>query len=126
MSDSVSAWIWAGLTFAIGLIWIRRHFDINRAQRDAVLTPADANIDGDLPALSLLVAAKDEEENIARCAEGLLAQVSYMGRVDVGFTVDPELVPDAWQLAEEMPRALTELLSAARQRVEAEARAARG
>ncbi|MCH6563740.1 MAG: DUF1298 domain-containing protein, partial [Myxococcales bacterium] len=52
--------------------------------------------------------------------------VSYMGRVDVGFTVDPELVPDAWQLAEEMPRALTELLSAARQRVEAEARAARG
>ncbi len=52
--------------------------------------------------------------------------VSYMGRVDVGFTVDPELVPDPWQLAEEVPRALTELLAAARQRVEAEARAARG
>ena len=74
MSDSVSAWIWVALTFVIGLIWIRRHFDINRAHRDAVLTPADANIGGDLPALSLLVAAKDEEENIARCAEGLLAQ----------------------------------------------------
>lgn len=55
-----------------------------------------------------------------------VTMVSYMGRVDVGFTVDPELVPDAWQLAEEVPRALTELLSAARQRVEAEARAARG
>ena len=52
--------------------------------------------------------------------------VTYMGRVDFGFTVDPELVPDAWKLAEEVPRALAELLSAARQRVELEARAARG
>ena len=52
--------------------------------------------------------------------------VTYMGRVDFGFTVDPELVPDAWKLSEEVPRALTELLSAARQRIELEARAARG
>lgn len=35
--------------------------------------------------------------------------VSYMDRVDIGFTIDPDLVPDAWQLAERIPHALAEL-----------------
>jgi diacylglycerol O-acyltransferase len=34
---------------------------------------------------------------------------TYDGRVDFGFTVDPELVPDAWSLAAGIPAALREL-----------------
>ncbi len=52
--------------------------------------------------------------------------VSYMGRVDVGFTVDPDLVPDPWSLAEGVAEALGELQAAARRRVETEALATRG
>ena len=39
--------------------------------------------------------------------------VSYLDRVDFGFTVDPELVPDPWYLAEGVPIALDELKAAA-------------
>src|SRR5262245_2277589 len=39
--------------------------------------------------------------------------VSYCGQIDVGFTVDPDLVPDPWQLAEGIPLALEELRAAA-------------
>jgi len=35
--------------------------------------------------------------------------VSYCGRIDVGFTVDPDLVPDPWRLADGIPLALEEL-----------------
>jgi WS/DGAT/MGAT family acyltransferase len=35
--------------------------------------------------------------------------ISYRGRIDFGFTVDPELVPDPWQLAEGIPIALEDL-----------------
>jgi WS/DGAT/MGAT family acyltransferase len=38
--------------------------------------------------------------------------VSYMGRVDVGFTADPDLVPDVWELADAIPAALAELSAA--------------
>ena len=38
--------------------------------------------------------------------------VSYRGNVDFGFTVDPDLVPDPWALAEAIPQALGELLEA--------------
>ena len=34
---------------------------------------------------------------------------TYRGLVDFGFTVDPELIPDAWSLAEAIPAALHEL-----------------
>jgi diacylglycerol O-acyltransferase len=34
---------------------------------------------------------------------------TYDGRVDFGFTVDPELIPNAWQLAAGIPEALAEL-----------------
>ncbi|MBW2445683.1 MAG: wax ester/triacylglycerol synthase family O-acyltransferase [Deltaproteobacteria bacterium] len=39
--------------------------------------------------------------------------VSYMGKVDVGFIADPDLVEDVWALAEAVPRALAELVEAA-------------
>jgi WS/DGAT/MGAT family acyltransferase len=42
-----------------------------------------------------------------------ITAVSYCGRIDVGFTVDPDLVPDPWQLAEGIPLALAELRAAA-------------
>jgi cellulose synthase/poly-beta-1,6-N-acetylglucosamine synthase-like glycosyltransferase len=72
--DSLGVSVWAGLTVLIGLIWARRHLEINRARRDPLLSSADADGSGELPALSVLVAAKDEQENIARCIDGLLAQ----------------------------------------------------
>jgi WS/DGAT/MGAT family acyltransferase len=39
--------------------------------------------------------------------------LAHCGRIDIGFTVDPDLVPDPWQLAEGIPLALSELLAAA-------------
>ncbi len=51
-------------------------------------------------------------------SQGLnITVVSYMGRVDVGFTVDPDLVPDAWALAEGIAPALEELKEAAESRL---------
>lgn len=38
--------------------------------------------------------------------------MSYGDRIDFGLTVDPDLVPDPWQLAEGVPLALGDLLSA--------------
>jgi WS/DGAT/MGAT family acyltransferase len=42
--------------------------------------------------------------------------VSYMDRMDVGFTVDPSLVPDPWELADAVPEALRELVGTAASR----------
>jgi len=39
--------------------------------------------------------------------------VSYCNRIDVGIIVDPELIPDPWELAELFPMALEELETAA-------------
>ncbi len=39
--------------------------------------------------------------------------ISYLDHVDFGFTVDPELVPDPWFLAEGIPIAMQELIDAA-------------
>jgi hypothetical protein len=35
--------------------------------------------------------------------------LTHRGLMDFGFTVDPELVPDPWSLAEAIPMALREL-----------------
>jgi chlorobactene glucosyltransferase len=76
MPDFASPWIavWFWITLAIGLVWLRRHLEVNRGGREHVLSDRDARSDSDWPSLSVLVAAKDEEQNIARCIEGLLAQ----------------------------------------------------
>jgi diacylglycerol O-acyltransferase len=39
--------------------------------------------------------------------------ISYVDRVDFGFAADPELVPDLWDMAEDIPKAMAELLEAA-------------
>ena len=39
--------------------------------------------------------------------------VSYVDRIDFGFLVDPDLIPDPWQLAEGIPAALEALQTAA-------------
>jgi WS/DGAT/MGAT family acyltransferase len=38
--------------------------------------------------------------------------MSYLDHIDFGFTVDPELIPDPWYLAEGIPPALDELVAA--------------
>lgn len=54
--------------------------------------------------------------SILASSQGLNVTVfSFMDRVDFGFTVDPDLVPDAWSLAEGIAPALEELLEAAEQ-----------
>lgn len=51
--------------------------------------------------------------SIVMPSQGLNATVvSYMGKVDVGFVADPDLVEDVWALAEEVPGALAELVEA--------------
>jgi diacylglycerol O-acyltransferase len=48
--------------------------------------------------------------SVLAVGQGLnITVVSYMGRVDFGFTVDPELVEDPWQLAEYVRSGLREL-----------------
>ena len=44
--------------------------------------------------------------------------MSYMDRVDFGITVDPDLVPDPWYIAEGIPIALEALSNAAAAEVE--------
>lgn len=50
--------------------------------------------------------------------------VSYLGKVDFGFTVDPDLVPDPWRIADAIPVALEELVRASRPRLARRSRAA--
>ena len=38
--------------------------------------------------------------------------ISYRDRIDFGFHVDPDLVPDPWAVAERIPEALAELRAA--------------
>ncbi|MDP6244193.1 MAG: WS/DGAT domain-containing protein, partial [Myxococcota bacterium] len=53
-------------------------------------------------------------------SQGLnITVVSYMGKVDVGFIADPDLVEDIWELAEAVPRALAELVEAVEKELQA-------
>ncbi|MBP9025006.1 MAG: glycosyltransferase, partial [Phycisphaerae bacterium] len=85
MPDFASPWIaaWFWITLAIGLVWLRRHLQVNRGGKEHVLSEQDAQTvdqsgggadSNGWPSLSVVVAAKDEEQNIARCIDGLLAQ----------------------------------------------------
>ncbi len=67
-----AAWFWA--TLLIGLVWLRRHLDLNAAAHEPILSERDAVGPEPLPTLTVLVAAKDEESNIGACVAGLLAQ----------------------------------------------------
>jgi cellulose synthase/poly-beta-1,6-N-acetylglucosamine synthase-like glycosyltransferase len=68
-----AVWFWALLL--IGVVWLRRHLDLNRADKDPPLDPGLADAGGDdWPKLTVLVAGKDEEANIEACLTGLLDQ----------------------------------------------------
>lgn len=70
-----AATIWFWFTCLVGLVWLKRHLDLNSGRNEPVLHPDEPGVDDtELPPLSMLVAAKDEEDNIGRCLEGLLAQ----------------------------------------------------
>lgn len=67
--------VWFYFTGIVGVIWLRRHLDLQRGKNEPILEPDQPGPDAEqLPSLSMLVAAKDEQENIGRCIEGLLAQ----------------------------------------------------
>ena len=56
-------------------VWITRHILITAEHRQGLLLRADRlDSDRDLPAVSVIVAAKDEEENIANCVRTMLEQ----------------------------------------------------
>ncbi len=72
---SVVAIVLAVLNALICLVWAGRHLLINSARRDnPTLVPADPGPPADAPLLSVLVAAKDEEENIGRCIDTMAGQ----------------------------------------------------
>ncbi|MEW6249169.1 MAG: glycosyltransferase family A protein [Planctomycetota bacterium] len=70
------AWsaVWFWMLLLIAFVWLRRHFDLNRARRDPVLRPEGADGSEPLPPVTVLVAAKDEESNIEQCLAGLRGQ----------------------------------------------------
>jgi len=59
-----------------GVIWLLRHVTISRGARrtDALGSDSNGDWDGNAPLVSVLVAAKDEQENIERCVRSLLNQ----------------------------------------------------
>ncbi len=68
--------IWFVLLGMIGLVWLSRHVAIGRARHtERVLSSTTYdNPPDDAPRISVLVAAKDEEKNIATCVESFLSQ----------------------------------------------------
>ena len=72
-SGAATAWFW--MTCLIGLVWLKRHIDLHRGRNEPILQPNETGPDrSELPSLTILVAAKDEQDNIGRCIEGLLVQ----------------------------------------------------
>ncbi|MFH1420229.1 MAG: glycosyltransferase family 2 protein [Planctomycetota bacterium] len=73
---SLLLYIWVCITVVALAVWMSRHLQISRATR--LLPPIHAGMHADnnseLPALTVLVAAKDEEDNIEACLQSLLEQ----------------------------------------------------
>jgi len=68
--------VWIVLLVLVGLIWLSRHLEVNRAYREQIPLSA-ASFDGpptDPPKVSVLVAFKDEQENAELCVRTLLEQ----------------------------------------------------
>ncbi|NQU75041.1 MAG: glycosyltransferase [Planctomycetes bacterium] len=62
----------AGLTF---VVWLSRNLMIDRTRRmHSTLTPADPRPQADPPRVSVLIAAKDEQDNIEACVRSMLSQ----------------------------------------------------
>ncbi len=71
--------VWLALAGAVGLIWIVRYIALSRVLRKRrILTSrtyaSHTESPGELPKVSVVVAAKDEEDNIETCVRGLLEQ----------------------------------------------------
>lgn len=68
--------VWLALGAVVTLVWLSRHRDVSRACRDAGALSAwqgSEQLDPG-PAVSIIVAAKDEEQSIERCVRTLLDQ----------------------------------------------------
>ncbi|UCG17534.1 MAG: glycosyltransferase [Phycisphaerales bacterium] len=68
--------VWTVVCCLIALVWLSRHVSVSRAQRHE-RTLSSRSYDGAparAPRVSVLVAAKDEEENIGDCVRSLLEQ----------------------------------------------------
>jgi chlorobactene glucosyltransferase len=69
-------WFWLGVTAIAFLVWSSRHMQLSRARR--LMPPLHPGMyrspDGPLPSISMLVAAKDEEDNIETCLRSLIRQ----------------------------------------------------
>ena len=68
--------VWLALGVVVTLVWLSRHRDVSRACRDGrVLSAGQAPESWEAgPAVSVIVAAKDEERSIERCVRTLLDQ----------------------------------------------------
>jgi chlorobactene glucosyltransferase len=68
--------IWIFVSAAIALVWASRHRQLSRARRSVrALTPTTYdNPPAAAPRVSILIAAKDEQDNIAACVRSFLAQ----------------------------------------------------
>jgi hypothetical protein len=97
------------------------HFVMQTAHRAPRLAPMPgnlvcSNVRG-LPIPTYMAGARVEElypMSMLQVGSGMnVTAVSHDDQVDVGFLVDPKLVPDPWLFADRLPRALAELVAAA-------------
>ena len=73
---SIGFVVWLGAAAAVGSLWVFRWFVVGAARRDRQ-TLSPSSYDGppkQPPMVSILVAAKDEEDHIETCVNSLLAQ----------------------------------------------------
>lgn len=68
--------VWIGFACLLGLVWLVRLLAMWLVYRRRQVLGADAAVElnGQVPKLSIIVAAKDEEGDIEACVRGLLAQ----------------------------------------------------
>ena len=68
--------VWLALGAVVTLVWLSRHRDVSRACRDAGTLSAWQGSQqlNPAPTVSIIVAAKDEEQSIERCVRTLLDQ----------------------------------------------------
>ena len=68
--------VWLVLLGLVGLVWLSRHREISHAQRTerVLCSTTYTGYPADAPRVSVLVAAKDEEANIAACVRSFLDQ----------------------------------------------------
>jgi chlorobactene glucosyltransferase len=73
---NIGFYIWIGACWLVTATWLMRHVHLSRALREgaSVSSTMDFGECVDLPNVSVLVAAKDEEDSIAECVRTLCTQ----------------------------------------------------